>query len=220
MDITKFYNKDNKELLVSNNFNESIENIKLPNSMESIFFGYKFNQPIENDRDKLNLSLSVKWPESLERIKFGINFNQPIEKVKWPDSLKTIQFGWYFTQPIEDVKWPNSLKIIGFSHYFNQPIENVKWPNSLETIKFGYKFNQPIENVKWPDLLETIYFDRGVNQPLDFLPEGLTSITIYNKNYHHYLGNLPLGIQKIYLMEDIKLHDIVPLELKDKVEFI
>ena len=111
-------------------------------------------------------------------------------------------------------------KELVFLNNFNEPIIDVIWPDSLKTIKFSQEFNQSIENVKWPNSLKTIYFGFNFNQPLDFLPEGLISITIYNKNYHHYLGNLPLGIQKIYLMEDIKLHDIVPLELKDKVEFI
>jgi len=112
------------------------------------------------------------------------------------------------------------LKTIQFGDEFNQPIENVKWSDSLKTIQFGFCFNQPIENVKWPNSLKTLEFGWNFDQPLDFLPEGLISITIYNKNYHHYLGNLPLSIQKIYLRKDIKLHDIVPLELKDKVEFI
>jgi len=68
--------------------------------------------------------------------------------------------------------------------------------------------------------LKTINFGEKFNQPLDFLPEGLTSITISNENYYHYLGNLSLSIQKIYLRKDIKLlDDIVPLELKNKVGF-
>jgi len=92
-------------------------------------------------------------------------------------------------------------------------------PDSVKTIKFCIEFNQPIENVKWPNSLKTIKFAGTLNQPVDFLPEGLTSITIYNENYHHYLGNLPLSIQKIYLRKDIKLDDIVPLELKNKIEF-
>jgi len=112
------------------------------------------------------------------------------------------------------------LETIYFGYKFNQPIENVKWPSSFKTIYFGYKFNQPIENVKWPDSLKTIEFSWEFNQSLDFLPEALTLITILNENYHYYLGNLPLSIHKIYLMKSLKINDIVPLELKDKVEFI
>ena len=96
------------------------------------------------------------------------------------------------------------------TQYYNKNTKNLVFSNN---------FNESTENVKWPDSLEKINFSYYFNQPLDFLPEGLTSITINNENYHHYLGNLPLSIQKIYLMEDIKLHDIVLLELKDKVEF-
>jgi hypothetical protein len=50
----------------------SINNIKFPDSIKRIQFGYYFNQSIEN----------IKFPDSVKSIQFGLCFNQPIENVK------------------------------------------------------------------------------------------------------------------------------------------
>ena len=68
MDITQYFNTYKKELVFPKNFNESIENVKWPDSLKTINFGNRFNQPIED----------VKWPDSLEIIYY---FTKSIIKI-------------------------------------------------------------------------------------------------------------------------------------------
>jgi hypothetical protein len=47
-------------------FNQSLDNVKFPDSLQTLQFGNGFNQSLDN----------VKFPDSLQNLHFGGNFNQ------------------------------------------------------------------------------------------------------------------------------------------------
>ena len=65
----------------------------MPTGLQSIQFGYHFNQLIEKN----------VLPAGLQSIQFGSSFTQPIEKNVLPDGLQSIHFGRYFNQPIDNI---------------------------------------------------------------------------------------------------------------------
>ncbi|CAN0197326.1 unnamed protein product, partial [Ectocarpus sp. 13 AM-2016] len=64
-------------------FNQPLELVQWPASLQKITFGEDFNQPIER---------GVEWPDSLQTLVFGVDFNQPVDNVRWPASLQELTF--------------------------------------------------------------------------------------------------------------------------------
>lgn len=89
-------------------FDESIDNVVWPRSLEYLEFGRSFNQPIQK----------VTWPTSLVCLSLGLDFNQPIVGVTWPPFLDEVRFFPAFNQCIEDVVWPQSLTKVSFGFPF------------------------------------------------------------------------------------------------------
>ncbi|CAN0024580.1 unnamed protein product [Ectocarpus fasciculatus] len=159
-------------------FNEPIDLVKWPASLQRLVFGGSFNRPegplcaadSENFYALFDQPIEgVSWPDSLELLVFGPIFNQPIEKAAWPASLKQLIFDTdsRFNQPIERVVWPTSLQQLTMGEYFNQPIQRAAFPASLQQLIFAGEFNQPIEGVLWPDSLQRLEFGSGFNQSVD-----------------------------------------------------
>ena len=62
-----------------NDFNQSLDNVRLPACLESITFGDSFNQSIQN----------VRMPLELRSITFENNYNQSLDSV-WPPVIRLI----------------------------------------------------------------------------------------------------------------------------------
>jgi hypothetical protein len=67
-------------------FNQSLYNVKLPNSLNSLD--------------------NVKLPNSLTSLDLGWDFNQSLDNVELPSSLTSLTFGYCFNQPFDNVKLP------------------------------------------------------------------------------------------------------------------
>ncbi|CAN0214875.1 unnamed protein product [Scytosiphon promiscuus] len=169
-------------------FNQPIERVAWPTSLEYLWCGGSFNQPIEG----------VAWPNSLYQLEFGDEFNQPIEAVQWPEKLRVLNLRGEFNQPIEGVTWPKSLLELELGDGFNQPIANVAWPPSLEELDIGYGFDQPIQGVVWPTSLLRLTFDStphesggggNFNQPT----EGVAWPPLLQHLTFGYSFNQPIG---------------------------
>jgi hypothetical protein len=76
--LNRSYRRICNQLFFDTDFNQSIDNIIWPSSINFIKFGSLFNQPIDK----------VKWPDTIECIIFGRNFNQSIDNL--PDGLKEL----------------------------------------------------------------------------------------------------------------------------------
>ena len=69
-------------------FNQSLERVTLPSSLQSLSFGNCFNQSLER----------VTLPSSLQSLSFGhesskLDFNQSLERVTLPSSLQSLSVG-------------------------------------------------------------------------------------------------------------------------------
>ena len=121
-------------------------NVSMPNGLQSITFGDRFNQSLE----------TVTLPGGLQTITFGYRFNQSLEKVALPGGLQAITFGYHFNQSLEKVALPSGLQAITFGDDFNQSLENVVLPRGLHTITFGRGFNQRLDTVFLPSDVRVI----------------------------------------------------------------
>ena len=107
-------------------FNESLEQVHLPNNLQSLTSGNGFNQSLEQ----------VTLPTSLQSLTIGDGFNQSLEKVALPDNLQCLTFGRCFNQSLELVSLPSSMQSLTMSPNFtyNRSIEGAKLPRSLHSL--------------------------------------------------------------------------------------
>jgi len=140
--------KDNlMEITFDNGFNEPINNVKQYfSNAKKIFFGYYFNQPIEQ----------LDMP-NLQEIYFGNRFDQPIQKINAP-KLQKIFFGSSFSNSIEKLNCPN-LQEIFFDETYNCSIGNLQFVN-LKKIYVHYSYEY-INNIKIQSLSElSVYHNK------------------------------------------------------------
>ncbi|CAM9322251.1 unnamed protein product [Ectocarpus fasciculatus] len=167
-------------------FNQPLELVQWPASLQKISFGEDFDQPMEH----------VEFPASMRQLIFSTFscFNQSIAGAILPVSLQLLALGEYFNQPIEEVLWPGSLQQLTFGSWFDQPIEGVSWPDSLQTLGFGEMFNQPVDNVRWPSSLQDLRFgsldEEGDNG-------GMTMFSDFNQRIDHSIW--PTSLRRLTL---------------------
>ncbi|CAM9591454.1 unnamed protein product [Ectocarpus sp. 13 AM-2016] len=177
-----------KELHFGAKFDEKVDAVEFPETLEALTFGYWFNESLGPGR--------VRWPPALKRLKFGAAWNRNLVGAKdtWPASLEVVRFGTsfdkplrggggiglpprlrevhlggVFNQPLDGVEWPASLEKLTLSEYFNQSLgygngDGVVFPKGLREVVFGGRFNQAIDDVVWPERLRTLTFGDKFNQ--------------------------------------------------------
>ncbi|EGC40598.1 hypothetical protein DICPUDRAFT_73890 [Dictyostelium purpureum] len=124
-----------KTLLLGRDYNLPFDQESLPQSLETIEFGFFFNQKLSN------------LPLSIKKIVFSRDFNIPIDQsLAHLPLLEVLEFGRKFNQNIFPDTFPKSLKTLIFGTEFNKPIENCI-PTSVTSITFGLEFKQPIESI-------------------------------------------------------------------------
>ncbi len=139
--------------------NESIEymgEIVLPVSLQTLTFGFHFNQPLSG----------LTLPASLHTIEFGYYFNSPLDGITLPANLHTLTFGTFFNQPLNGITLPPNLNTLTFGQYFNQSLNCVTLPSNLHALIFGDEFNQPLTQVVFPASLNTLTLGRCFFQSL------------------------------------------------------
>ncbi len=83
------------DVIISNNF--ALDNIRFPDTVESIGFGCGPSQPLEK----------FPFPPNVTSISLGFNFNQSVDHLVWPPKLRTLIFPEKYTRPI--TRLPPSL---------------------------------------------------------------------------------------------------------------
>ena len=146
-------------------FNQSLDDVVFPYSVDEFVFGDDFNQPIDN----------IDWPSNITMITFGKHFNQPIENVQWPDSIDFIHFGEDFNQSVARVQWPNELVNLTFGKHFNQPVRGMKCPKKLVLLAFGKDFNQSFNGMIFNRSLKKVYLPEEYSQVIEhsFFPSNV-----------------------------------------------
>lgn len=82
-------------------FNQPIEAVAWPASLENLTFTFDFNQPIEN----------VRWPAGLSVMRLGSAFNHPVAGVTWPPALRMLVIGRAFSQSVRESDLPEGAKV-------------------------------------------------------------------------------------------------------------
>ena len=82
-----------------NAFNQSINNLVLPDSIEKLVLGSNFNKIIE------------KFPSNLRYLEFGRRFNKPLTNL--PDGLKSLYLNGEFNFPLDNL--PKSLRFLSLT---------------------------------------------------------------------------------------------------------
>ncbi|CAN0035741.1 unnamed protein product [Ectocarpus fasciculatus] len=200
-------------------FNNPIDMIEWPESLQTLEFGWEFNRPIER----------AHFPESLQKLVLVGCFDQPIAGGCLPSSLQQLDLGEHFNQPIEDVLWPDSLQRLVFGNCFNQPIDNVKWPASLEQVSFGLlyfrgvdravmfsEFNQSIASCIWPASMRLLTLGDKFRQSLHGLGKWMPSLEEffllgYDSGDDSLLRGIewPEGLRQLTLFQDSSSDGVV-----------
>lgn len=170
-----------------NAFNQSINNLVLPDSIEKLVLGSNFNRIIE------------KFPSNLRYLEFGRRFNKPLTNL--PDGLKSLYLNGEFNYPLDNL--PKSLRFLSlfgiYNNRFNYSLDNL--PEELEELYLSGPFNHPIDFL--PSNLKMIYINSDFNHQIDNLPIGLLKICFANNAiFNHSIDKLPDSIEEIRLPKD------------------
>eukprot|EP00439_Symbiodinium_sp_Y106_P075271 s538_g14.t2 len=172
-------------------FNQSLKGIQLPSSLQSLTFGGNFNQSLEG----------IQLPSSLQSLTFSGNFNQSLEGIQLPSGLQSLTFGFAFNQSLKGIQLPSSLQSLTFGGHFNQSLEGIQLPSSLQSLTFGGNFNQSLEGIQLPSSLQSLTFGHGhFNQSLEGIqiPSSLQSLTfgsVFNESLEGI--QLPSSLQSL-----------------------
>lgn len=168
-------------------FADAITGVVFPETLESLIFGFAFNQSLEPGRVQWPHGLKClhfgarwnrrlrgaaeSWPALLEELHFGTGFDKPLSGngAGLPPGLQVLSLGSSFDQPLAGVEWPRGLQKLVLSDHFNQSldsIDGVRLPGALKEIVLGRQYNQEITGVAWPEGLQKLTFGFEFNQAL------------------------------------------------------
>jgi hypothetical protein len=115
----------NLQTLIIHNSMPISKNV-LPDSLNKLFLGYTFNNPI----------LAENLPYNLKILHLD-GYNHAIKIETLPPNLEELIFGNYFNKKIKENSLPESLKILVFGKGFRQRIEVNVLPTYLEKLVFS-----------------------------------------------------------------------------------
>lgn len=226
-----------KELQFWGKFDDPLERIPFPETLEVLSFGYRFNRSLEPGcvrwPPKLKrLTLGAKWnrqlrgageswPASLEVLCFGSCFDQPLtgKGIGLPQGLLEVSLGGTFNQPLVGVDWPPPLRKLTLSDNFNQSLDGVKFPKGLREITLRGVFNKDIGGVLWPEGLRILRFGAQFNRPL-FSPDDFYVADGEGGSAPVGARNpLPAGLKELYV-GDAFSQPISRAELPDGLEVL
>ncbi|KAN0023311.1 hypothetical protein ACTFIU_011481 [Dictyostelium citrinum] len=206
-----------KRIIFHDNFDSLIRKNVIPNSVEEIELGNKFNKPL----------VINSFSSSLTSIIFGDSFDQCLRVGCLPNSCTSLTLGLCFNQRIEPNQLPQGLKILKLSYRFDYQLEVGSLPQSLEYLQFGYLFNQTIGHNVLPKSLKSLVLGWNFNKPIEVgvLPNSLIKLEFgYHYNQDLPINCIPSSIEVLKLRNCPKQllvsnHDfILPSSIK-KLEF-
>ena len=80
-------------LSMGSRFNQSLEDVVLPETLQHLVFGDNFDQSLE----------LVRLPKNLRSLTFGRFFNQSLDRVAFPESLQSLTLARTFTRSLEQM---------------------------------------------------------------------------------------------------------------------
>jgi hypothetical protein len=202
-----------KILSLPDDFNEPIT---IPDSVEKIIFGVRFNSAItwgpNTKIKKIFFSKESRFwnPEIRSWVS---TFNQPITI---PDSVEKIQFGGGFNSTITWGPKPQIKELVFNEHgNFNQ---QITIPDSLEKIQFGREFNSLIKWEPKPQIKELIFNERGKFNKLITIPDSVEKIKFGEEFNSTITWGPKTQIKELVFSEWAKFNK--PITIPDSIEKI
>ena len=135
-----------RNLTFGRNFDQSLDNVILPENLENLTFGEDFDQSLEH----------VTLPGNLQSLTFGQRFNQSLDGVTLPSSLVNLTFGYSFNRSLENVKLPEDLQRLTFGGHFNESLMNVALPRNLQCLTLSRDSIDCLDGVTLPRTLQNL----------------------------------------------------------------
>ncbi|KAN0042392.1 hypothetical protein ACTFIV_004956 [Dictyostelium citrinum] len=165
-----------RRLEFGKDFNRPIGIGVLPDKqLESIQFGYSFNQQIRPQT----------LPKSLKELKFGFSFNQILLENSIPNQLISLEFGGSFSKSINNLL-PISLESLklGYNWSLSISTETFSYLTSLHSLEFGYKFKGFFPPSSLPDSLTFLKFACSNNKlQQSSIPKSVKTLKIGSIEY-------------------------------------
>lgn len=131
-----------KKISFHDKFNKPLENLYNYSHIDTLFFGLKFNQKIDN------------LPKNLKNLFLSRDFNQPLDNL--PTTLKELKVLGCFNYPLDFL--PMGLEKLYLGEKFNHTLDNL--PSTIKELCFLYSgnmFDYPLRNL--PKSIEYISLD-------------------------------------------------------------
>lgn len=159
-----FFPSSLNKLILNCKIHRSIQHINLPNTIENLKLGIRFNKSITIQ--------SITIPTSIKKL--TINCNKIVENYVFPNSIKYLKFGKYYGFQFNSNYFiPESVEILVIKS--NQSISKGFIPEKLKVLKLIGDFDKPI-NFQLPKTIEKLIignsFDQSLNETL--LPQSIT----------------------------------------------
>ena len=187
-------------LTFGDNFDQSLEIVTLPDSLQSLTFGDNFDQSLKNVSlpDRLDLWWQFR-PEPGD-----CHFAGQFAKLDlwWqfrpePEERLFARQAWFLVT-ISTRAWRTSLCRTGltFGDNFDQSLEIVTLPDSLQSLTFGDNFDQSLKNVSLPDRLDFWWQFRPEPEERLFAGQAWPLVTISTRAWRVNV-TLPCSLQSL-----------------------
>ncbi|EGC30454.1 hypothetical protein DICPUDRAFT_83606 [Dictyostelium purpureum] len=184
-------------------FNHTIKEFRVPNSVIEICFGHCF--------DKLLVKGMI--PSSVKTLTLGHMFNQElIPNQSIPNGILNLTLGYGFNKNIQVNSIPFSVTSLELGHSFNKPLSRKVLPRNLKSLTLGVCWDHSLveEGTSYqsilPDSLEKLKlfaFNCPIyceNTKRSLLPNSLKNLIFVSKfNQPMFIGSLPPNIEHLEL---------------------
>jgi len=203
---------DELELVLPDDFNQTLTEKSFVTDVCSLVFGRFFNQTIKKNTLPKNLKYLVfgdnydkmletdVLPQTLISLTFGKNYNIELTPNVLPNSLLYLKLGEKYNKELGENVLPKSLIVLEFDKYscFNKNIKKYVLPDSIKKIIFGDTYNQELKENRLPSNLK--YLDLGKRYDYFLKPNVLPTSLKYIEIGFYYvspLQNLPNSVEVV-----------------------
>ncbi len=217
-------------------WNNPIHNVKWPEQLVSLKFGFAFDQllpvlPFELEVLEFGEFFSqpvFQLPFYLKRLVLGRNFNHTLpvlpetleelflppgfsHQIRIPHSLKTLHMGRVLQRDM------GTLVEVCLPDQFNETLDNVVFPDTLRVLVFGWYFNRPVVKLRLPSGLTKLVWGYTFNQPLCPLPESLEEL-YFGTDFNQPINRFPFHLKILSFGHDFDQPiQELPIELTELI---
>jgi hypothetical protein len=154
---------DITELRLTNNYIESLVNIRFPNGLKKLYLSY-------NRITEINGAI---FPESLEELYLDNNYIRSIGNLAFLVNLRILNLSVNEITSVNNTIFPPALQVLKlFSNKITSFIETIL-PDTLTHIDIGSNMLNNIDRRSWPVSIRELLFE---NNKITYLPDNITTI--------------------------------------------